>query len=113
MQSPVTNNMMHACTNTHTHTEICREAQLQKHTQKSSDDSLSAENITVPQKSLSNSYSSAVFSLSGSRGSRGIDWQAYCLHHPGAVSLSENTSMLGETRALRFPFNLIEIEVEL
>lgn len=92
---------------------MCREAQLQKHTQTSPDDCLSAEKITVPQKSLSNSYSSVVFSLSGSGASLGIDCQAYCLHHLSAVSQGENTSTLGETRALRFPFNLTEIEATL
>lgn len=91
---------------------MCREAQLQKHTQKRPEDCLSAEKITVPQKSLSNSYSSVVFSLSGSGASLGIGCQAYCLHHLSAVSQGENTSTLGETRALRFSFNLTEIEAE-
>lgn len=91
---------------------MCREAQLQKHTQKRPEDCLSAEKITVPQKSLSNSYSSVVFSLSGSGASLGIDCQAYCLHHLSAISQGENTSTLGETRALRFSFNLTEIEAE-
>lgn len=107
---------------THTHTRKCtrtctqthKNVQLQKkHTQKSPDDCLSAEKITVPQKSLSNSCSSVAFSLSGSGASLGIDCQAYCLHHLSVVSQGENTSTLGETRALRFPFNLTEIEAEL
>lgn len=80
-----------------------------KHTQKSF---LSTEKPSVPQKSLSNSYSSAVLSLSGSEASLGIDCQAYCVYHLSAISQRENTSMLGETHALRFPFNLTGIEVE-
>ena len=91
--------------------QLCREAQLQEHTQKSPDDCLSAEKISVPQKSSSNSYSSIVFSLSGSGASLGIDCQAYCLNHLRAVQ-GENTSTLGETRALRFSFNLTEIEAK-
>lgn len=65
-----------------------------------------------PQKSLCNSYSSALFSLSGSGASVGIDCQAYCVYHRSTVSQAENTSILGETHALRFPFNLTGIEVE-
>lgn len=85
VQSSVTNNMIHTHTHKDTDTQVCREAQLQKkkkkNTQKSPDDCLSAEKITVSQKSFSNSYSIVVFSLSGSGASLGIDCQAYCLYH--------------------------------
>lgn len=75
---------------THTHTKTlthkCAERhsckkKKKKNTQKSPDDCLSAEKITVSQKSFSNSYSIVVFSLSGSGASLGIDCQAYCLYH--------------------------------
>lgn len=83
-----------------------------KHTKKSPDSFLSTETTPVPQKSLSNSYSSALLSLSGSKASVGIDCQAYCVYHLSTISQGENTSILGETHALRFPFNLTGIEVE-
>lgn len=72
----------------------------------------STEKILFPQKSLSNSYSSVVLRLSGSKASLGIDCQTYCLYQLSAISQKESTSMLGETHALRFPFNLTGIEVE-
>lgn len=72
----------------------------------------STEKISFPQKSLSNSYSSVVLRLSGSKASLGIDCQAYCLYQLSVISQKESTSMLGETHALRFPFNLTGIEVE-
>lgn len=68
---------------------------------------LSTEKTSVPQNSTPNSYSSTVLSLTGSTASLGIDCQAYCV-----TSQRENTSMQGETHALRFPFNLTGIEVE-
>lgn len=116
--SMLTHNCTHRNTATYmirhecTHTPICTNTHPQKRTQKSPDRFLSTEKPSVPQKSLSNSYSSAVLSLSGSRASLGIDCQAYCVYHLNTISQRESTSMLGETHALRFPFNLTGIEVE-
>lgn len=113
---------MHSCIhghtiNAHTHREtpswrpVCAGMHMHTGTQRSPDSFLSTE-TSVPQKILSNSYSSALLSLSGSKASLGIDCQAYCVYHLSAISQRENTSILGETHALRFPFNLTGIEVE-
>lgn len=91
-----THNSWCTCTSGHAHAQS--HAHPQKHTKqnKSRDSFLSTEKSLVPQKSPTNSYSSALLTLSGSEASLGIDCQAYCVYYLSTISQRENTSMLGE-----------------